>query len=148
MESAINGLLLGSTEATHLLLSVMGVPFLRVESIFYLPGLSVEVTRECSGIRSSLGLFITGILAGHLFLQTGWKKFILILFVYPITVFKNGVRILTLSSLAIYVDEKFITQSFLHKSGGFIFYIPALFLLGIILWGLRKTEVTVKKSER
>ena len=107
--------------------------------------MSIQVAKECSGIRSSLGLFITGILAGHLFLRTGWKKFILILFIYPITVLKNGIRIVTLSSLAVYVDERFITQSFLHRSGGFLFYIPALFLLGIVLWWLRKTEPTLSK---
>jgi exosortase/archaeosortase family protein len=110
-------------------------------------GMSIQVAKECSGICSSLGLFITGILAGHLFLRTGWKKFVLVLCVFPITVLKNGIRIVTLSSLAIYVDEKFITQSFLHKSGGFIFYIPALFLLGLILWWLRKSEITPGKGD-
>ncbi len=37
-------------------------------------------------------------------------------------------------------DEKFITQGFLHKSGGFVFFLPALGLLGLILLGLRKWE--------
>jgi exosortase/archaeosortase family protein len=109
--------------------------------------MSIEVAKECSGIRSSLGLFITSILGCHLFLRTRWKKFILLLSVFPITVLKNGIRIVTLSSLAIYVDEKFITQSFLHRSGGFIFYIPALFLLGLILWWLRKSEVPPGKED-
>jgi exosortase len=140
MGKTISILLAGSTAATHMLFNLTGIPFLREGSVFHLPGMSIEVAKECSGIRSSLGLFITGILAGHLFLRTGWKKFVLVLFVYPITVLKNGIRIVTLSSLAVYVDERFITQSFLHRSGGFLFYIPALFLLGIVLWLLRKTE--------
>jgi len=62
------------------------------------------------------------------------------LLVFPITVFKNGIRIITLSSLAIYVDERFITQGFLHRSGGFIFFIPALLLLGTVIWYFRKSE--------
>ena len=61
--------------------------------------------------------------------------------ILPIAILKNGIRIVTLSALAIYVDEKFITQSFLHKSGGFVFFLPALGILGLILWGLRRTEV-------
>jgi exosortase len=145
MEKTISVLLAGSTAATHILFNFTGIPFLKEGSVFHLPGMSIQVAKECSGIRSSLGLFITGILAGHLFLRTGWKKFILILFIYPITVLKNGIRIVTLSSLAVYVDERFITQSFLHRSGGFLFYIPALFLLGIVLWWLRKTEPTLSK---
>lgn len=140
MGKIISVLLAGSTEATYMLFNFTGIPFLQEGSVFHLPGMSVEVAKQCSGIRSSLGLFITGILAGHLFLRTGWKKFILVLFVYPITVLKNGIRIVTLSSLAIYVDERFITQGFLHKSGGFVFYIPGLLLLVLGLWWLRKSE--------
>jgi exosortase len=148
MENIISALLAGSTVATHILFKLTGIPFLKEGPVFHLPGMSIEIAKECSGIRSSLGLFITAILAGHLFLKTGWKKFILALFVVPITVLKNGIRIVTLSSLAIYIDEKFITQSFLHRSGGFVFYIPALFLLGLVLWYLRKTELTSPKEDQ
>lgn len=147
MEKTISFLLAGSTAATYLLFNLTGIPFFQEGSVFHLPGTSIEVAKECSGIRSSLGLFITGILAGHLFLRTGWKKLILVLFVFPITVLKNGIRIVTLSSLAIYVDEKFITQSFLHRSGGFLFYIPGLFLLGLVLWWLRKSEFKPGKGK-
>ncbi|OGQ01437.1 MAG: hypothetical protein A2026_09115 [Deltaproteobacteria bacterium RBG_19FT_COMBO_46_12] len=140
MERVIYILQAASAEATHLLFWVTGIPFSREGFTFHLPGLSIEVAKQCSGIRSSLGLFITGILAGHLFLRTGSRKLILALLVFPITVFKNGIRIITLSSLAIYVDERFITQGFLHRSGGFIFFIPALLLLGAAIWYFRKSE--------
>jgi exosortase len=116
MEKTISFLLAGSTAATYLLFNLTGIPFFQEGSVFHLPGMSIEVAKQCSGIRSSLGLFITSILAGHLFLNTGWKKLILALFVFPITVLKNGIRIVTLSSLAIYVDKKFITQVFFHQS--------------------------------
>jgi exosortase/archaeosortase family protein len=64
----------------------------------------------------------------------------------PFTIFKNGVRILTLSLLAIYVDRKFITDSFLHHSGGFLFYLPALGLLALLLWWFRKSERQKEKT--
>ena len=140
MEKSISALLVGSTVSTDILFRLSGIPFLKEGSVFHLPGMSIEIAKECSGIRSSLGLFITAILAGHLFLKAIQKKVVLALFVFPITVLKNGFRIVTLSSLAVYVDERFITQSFLHRSGGFLFYIPALILLGVVLWWLRKLE--------
>jgi exosortase len=140
MEKSISALLAGSTMSTDILFRLTGIPFLKEGSVFHLPGMGIEVAKECSGIRSSLGLFITAILAGHLFLKSFQKKVVLALFVFPITVLKNGFRIVTLSSLAVYVDEKFITQSFLHHSGGFLFYIPALLLLGVVVWWLRKLE--------
>ena len=140
MEKTISALLAGSTVATDILFKLTGIPYLKEGAVFHLPGMSIEVAKECSGIRSSLGLFITAVLAGHLFLKTFQKKVVLALLVFPITVLKNGFRIVTLSSLAVYVDEKFLTQSFLHHSGGFLFYIPALLLLGIVMWWLRKLE--------
>jgi exosortase len=148
MDRVIHLLQAASAEATHLLFMTTGISFSREGLMFHLPGINIEVAKQCSGIRSSLGLFITGILAGHLFLKTSWRKVILVLIVFPITVFKNGVRITTLSALAIYVDEKFITQSFLHKSGGFIFYIPALLLLGLGLWLLRRSEKNLDRGQR
>jgi exosortase len=148
MDRIIYFLLIGSNGVTQVLFKLAGVPFSREGFIYELPNISIEIGEECSGIRSSLGLFITGIVAGHLCLRTGWKKFILVLFVFPITVLKNGIRIVTLSALAIYVNEKFVTQSFLHRSGGFVFYIPALFLLGLVLWYLRKTELTPPKGDQ
>jgi exosortase len=140
IDKIIYVLQVGSTEATAILFGLIGVPVARESFVFQLPGISVEVAKQCSGIRSSLALFITSILAAHFFLQTGWKKAVLILSIFPITVLKNGIRIVALSMLAIHVDERILTQGFLHQSGGFIFYIPALGLLGLILWWLKSTE--------
>jgi len=148
MDRVIYILQAASAEATHLLFKITHIPFSREGFTFHLPGINIEVAKQCSGIRSSLGLFITGILAGHLFLKSGWRRIILALLVFPITVLKNGIRITTLSALAIYIDERFITQSFLHHSGGFIFYIPALLLLGAAVWYFRRSERTSSLTEK
>jgi exosortase len=127
-----------STEVSEVLFFLIGVPYQREGFVFQLPGVSIEVADVCSGIRSSLALFITSILAGHFFLDRFWKKAVLAMVVFPITVFKNGIRIMTLSLLGAYVDPRFLTGGFLHKSGGFLFFIPALGLLGLALWALRR----------
>jgi exosortase len=130
---------LGSTEAAYGIFKLTGVPFVRDGTVFHLPGLSVEVAEQCSGIRSSLALFITSIIAGQLFLKTGWKKVVLSLCIFPITIFKNGLRVVTLSLLGVYVDER-ILSSVVHKQGGIPFFILALIPFGIILWLLMKSE--------
>ena len=140
MGKIIYGLQIGSTEAAEILFTLTGVPFQREGFLFHLPGISVEVADVCSGIRSSLALFITGVLAGHLFLDRFWKKLFLALLVFPVTILKNGLRITTLSLLGAYVDERWLTQSFLHHSGGFVFFIPALGIMAGALWILRATE--------
>ena len=139
LSKIIYTLQVGSTEASEILFTLTGVPFQREGFVFYLPGISVQVAEVCSGIRSSLALLITSVLAGHFFLDRSWKSVALVLFVFPVTVLKNGIRIVTLSLLGAYVDVRFLTGSFLHQSGGFLFFIPALGLLGLALWWLRRT---------
>jgi exosortase len=136
---AIRILQLGSTEFVALLFSITPVPVLRDGVVFHMPGLSIEVAPQCSGIRSSLALVITCVLAGHMFLKRGWNKALLVLAVIPVTMLKNGIRIVTLTVLALYVDRGFLESS-LHRDGGIVFFILALFLMAPILFILRRSE--------
>jgi len=135
----IRVLQLGSAEFVAFLFQFTGMPILRDACVFHLPGISIEVAPQCSGIRSSLALVITCVLAGHMFLRTTWKKAVLVLAVIPITMLKNGIRIVTLSVLAVYVDRGFLESS-LHRDGGIVFFILALCLMAPILFVLRKGE--------
>jgi exosortase len=139
MERIILLLQVWSAELSHWFFKLTGVPIFREGFVFHLPGLSVEVAEQCGGIRSSLALFITSILAGHLFLRTGWGKFFLVLFAFPITIFKNAVRIVFLSLYGAYVDPG-ILSSVAHRRGGIPFFFGALALLGAVLWLLRRRE--------
>jgi len=113
---------------------------LREGIVFHLPNISISVAPQCSGIRSSLALVITSVLAGHMFLKKGWNKTLLVLAVIPITMLKNGIRIVTLSLFAVYVDKRVLTDSALHTDGGIVFFILALFLMAPILFVLRRSE--------
>jgi exosortase len=139
MDGIIYALQVGSTEFTNVLLIASGVPFLREGFVFHLSSMSVEVAKECSGIRSGMALFITATVAGHLFLRTGWKKVVLVLAAIPIAMFKNGIRIVSLTLLGTYVDPR-ILQSSLHREGGIPFFIVALVLLAPVLYFLRRGE--------
>jgi exosortase len=139
MEKIIVFLQIGSTEFANFLFWVSQAPYYREGFFFYLPGMSVEVATQCSGIRSGLALFITALLAGYLFLNSWWRRVILVLCMFPITMLKNGIRITTLTLLGTYVDPR-ILQSDLHREGGIPFFILALLLMAPILYFLRKTE--------
>lgn len=139
MDRIIDFLQVCSAEVSYWLFRLSGVPLFREGFTFHLAGMSIEVAKQCGGIRSSLSLFIVSILAGHLFLRKGWRKVALSLAVVPITVFKNAVRIVMLSLLGTYVDPR-ILGSDLHRRGGIPFFFAALVLLGIVLWFLRKSE--------
>ncbi|MHB8139333.1 MAG: exosortase/archaeosortase family protein [Smithellaceae bacterium] len=139
MDNIIYFLQVGSTEFTNLLFLVSGVPFMRDGFVFHLPNVSVEVAKQCSGIRSSMAIFIVAILAGYMFLKSYWKIFILVICAVLIAMFKNGIRIITLSLLGNYVDPQILTSS-LHREGGTPFFILALLLLAPILFLLRRSE--------
>jgi exosortase len=139
MDCIIHFLQVGSAEFANLLFLATGIPFLREGFVFHLSGQSIEVAKQCSGIRSGLALFITALLAGHLFLKTWWKKIILAICVIPIAMFKNGIRIVTLTLLGTYVDPR-ILGSNLHREGGIPFFILALLFMAPVLYFLRKSE--------
>lgn len=139
MEKVIYQLQVGSTEVTHLLFWLTGIPFYRDGFLFYLQGISIEVAEQCSGIRSSIALLIVSVLAGKVFLKSTSRKLALAVSVFPITIFKNGVRIVMLSLLGTYVDPR-ILDSNLHKRGGIPIFIFAFLLLMGVLWLVKRTE--------
>lgn len=140
IDKIIAVLVVGSAYMTRLLFMVFRVPFVQDGPVFHLPGFSVEVAQQCSGIRSSLALLITTVLAGHIFLRKFRSQALLALAVLPVALFKNAVRIVTLYLLSYFVDIRIIRGGFLHRSGGFIFFGLGLVVLASILWLLRQGE--------
>jgi exosortase len=129
----------GSSDVVAVIFRLSGVPFLRQGFDFALPGVTIRVAQECSGIRSTLALVIVAVLMAHLFLRTFWKQALLCALVVPLAVFKNGLRIFTLSTLAIYVNPSFLSGN-LHRRGGIVFFLVALIPLALTLSLLRKNE--------
>jgi exosortase C (VPDSG-CTERM-specific) len=130
---------LASAEAAALLFSISGTPMLRDGSVFQLPGISIEVAQECSGIRSSWVLFITSVLASYLLLKTPWRRAALIAFVIPLAILRNGFRIWVIGLLCVEFGPQMI-HSVIHHRGGPIFFVLSLIPLFLLLWWLRKGE--------
>ena len=128
-----------SAEAAYAMLQMTGMAMVRDGTVFQMPGLTIEVAPECSGIRSSLVLFLTALLAGHLFLRTPWKSALLALLVIPLGILRNGFRILVISLLCVHVDPAYI-HSPIHHKGGPIFFALSLIPFALVLFWLWKTE--------
>jgi exosortase len=144
LEGIVVALQRGSAEVTHALFRLSGVPVFRQGFTFSLAGVTIEVAQECSGIRSSLALVITSLLAGYVFLRSKWRRALLSVFVIPVAIIKNGVRIVTLSLLSVYVNKGFLTGSLHHRYGGAVFSPLALAVLVPVLWLLQKSESNVQ----
>jgi exosortase len=139
LERAVFYLQEGSTELSFLLFRFSGVPVLKQGFVLSMPSLSIEVAKECSGIRSSMMLLVTGLVMSHLFLRSFWSQATFVFFIVPMAVIKNAVRIFSLTMLAMHVDPGFLTGR-LHHEGGAVFFILALVgMLGLLLV-LQKAE--------
>jgi exosortase len=139
LDRSVSALQTGSAQVTYALFKLIGMPVLWRGVNFSLPGIDIEIAKECSGIRSCVALFITGLLAGHVFLRSGWRQAVLCLATIPIAIFKNAVRIVTISSLGIYVDRGFLYGS-LHHQGGVLFALIALGMFVPLLFALQRSE--------
>jgi exosortase len=137
----------GSSVIAGGLFTLTGTPYHREGFVFSLPRFAIEIADECSGIRSSIALLLTSLLAGHLFLESRWKKVLLVAAVLPLAVVKNGVRIVSLSLLAMHVNPGFLTGQ-LHHEGGIVFFILVLPILALILALLGRSEMAQKCGAR
>jgi len=128
-----------SAEAAALLFQLTGSTVFRDGLVFQLPGISIRVAEECSGIRSSLVLFITGLLAGYMFLRSPWRRAALAGFVIPLAIIRNGFRVFTIAMLCVHVDPQMI-DSPIHHRGGPIFFALSLVPFFLMLLWLRRQE--------
>lgn len=139
LDRIVAGLQFGSELAAQLLFVMIRVPVSRDGTTLLIPGLDIDVTPECSSIRSSLMLVVTTMVVAHLLLRTPWRKALLVALAIPLSVAKNGLRIVTIGMLGIRVDPSFLTGR-LHRHGGIVFFLIALAVIFLLLWILRRGE--------
>jgi len=129
----------GSAAVADGLFKLSGMPVYQDGLMFRLPGFNLEVAPECSGIHSSLMLFILSLLAGYLFLRKPWDRTMLTLAVIPLALLRNGFRIFVIGQLCVRIGPEMI-NSYIHRHGGPLFFILALLPLFLLLIFLRKSE--------
>jgi exosortase C (VPDSG-CTERM-specific) len=129
-----------SAEVANWLFFTSGTPVLREGTVFQLPGITITVAKECSGIRSSLVLVITSLLAANMFLRTAWRRALLVGAVIPLGLLRNGFRILVISLLCVHIGPEMINSA-IHRRGGPVFFVLSLVPLFAMLWLFRRQEL-------
>lgn len=128
-----------SASMSSWIFQLIGTPVYLQGTLMQLPGFSMEVAPECSGIRSSIVLLITSVVAGKLFLRSGWSRLLLVVLVAPISILRNGFRIAVIGELCVNVGPHMI-DSFIHKRGGPIFFALSLIPMLAAIWVLARRE--------
>src|SRR5262249_18394057 len=78
----------------------------------------------------------------YFYLDTFWKRAVLVVAGLFVMILKNGVRIVTLTLLASYVDPAFLYGR-LHREGGVVFFLLGFLLLAPLVWLLQRAKPTV-----
>lgn len=134
-----DALVVASADVSAWMIGATGTPMVRNGTIFALPTIVLEVARECSGIRSTWVLFIVSLVAGHMLLESPWRRLALVLFVIPLGILRNGFRILTIALLCVHVGPHMV-DSFIHHRGGPIFFVLSLGPLFLLLRWLQRHD--------
>ncbi|MGA2401298.1 MAG: exosortase/archaeosortase family protein [Syntrophobacteraceae bacterium] len=134
-----------SFNSASLIFNTLGFFPLERGFFFQFPEMTVEVARQCSGIRSSTALVILSLLSGHFFLRSSLNRVLLVIFAVLIAIFKNGVRIVGLTLGGIYVDSRIMSGP-VHRTGGVPVFILAFALLSIVVLVMSRLEKRTKKK--
>ena len=129
----------GSAAVANALFAVSGLPFYRDGLLFHLPGITIQVATECSGIHSTIALLITSLLAGYVFLRKPWSRALLALVVIPLALLRNGFRIFVIGQLCAQIGPQMI-DSPIHHRGGPLFFTLSLIPFFLLLVFLIKLE--------
>ncbi len=129
----------GSAWAAYVLFTITNTSLLRDGLTFHFGGFALHVAPECSGIRSTLMLFVTSVVAAQLLLRRPWSRVLLCAIVVPLGMLRNAIRIFTLGQLCIHIGPHML-DSYIHHRGGPIFFVAALLPFLLLLWLLRRWE--------
>jgi len=129
-----------SAAVAYLFFEISGTPVYAIGNLdFQLPGITIEVAPECSGLHSSFALFITSLLAGFVFLKSPWTRAMLCLAVLPLGILRNAFRIFTVGELCVRFGPQMI-DSYIHRTGGWLFFLVSLGPLFLLLFLLALSE--------
>jgi exosortase C (VPDSG-CTERM-specific) len=128
----------GSGAVAAQLFDLSGVAVYYQDLIFQLPGVSLQVAPECSGIRSTLVLLIVSVVTSHLFLRRPVHRLLVVLVVLPLALLRTGFRIFVVGELCVNYGPQMI-ESYVHRHGGpFFFGLSLIPFFLLVLWLSRR----------
>lgn len=123
------------------LLSSIGYPITQVGVTLYIAQYQLLVEDACAGLNSLISLTAVGLFYIYLLHNASWRySLLLLLFVVPIAVLANVVRVIILVLLTYYAGNE-VAQGYLHDFAGIVTFVSALlliFLLDTLLTPVRR----------
>jgi len=125
-------------------LNLIGLPALREGNVLELANNKLSVVEACSGIRSLLSLTFLSLVYGYFFDQKAWIRPILLMGVVPIAIIANAARVTITGIISEY--DKDLAQGIFHTLEGWVIFMIAFALLGVLHQTVNWLYRTVKKA--
>jgi EpsI family protein len=84
------------------MLQTVGIPAYREGVMLYLPNITLEVARACSGVNYLVAILALGIPLSYLYLPTLWRRVLLVSFAIVVAALSNSLRVALIGVLAYY----------------------------------------------
>lgn len=121
------------------LLEFRHVPVQLTGNVINLPGRQLFVTEACSGLRSLTALLSLGLLVGGLWLKHPASRALLVGITLPVAIVVNAFRVFLTGFLVYFVSPE-MGEGFMHLSEGWMLFVIAFLILGLVTWVMRIVE--------
>jgi len=129
------------------MLQAVGVSVLQEGNVIDLGVDKLQVVDACSGLRYIMPMFLMALLVGHFFSKGGWRKTLLVLLVFPLSILINGFRIFFTGLLTVN-GHKELAENFFHDLAGLVIFLIAGAFLVAIAMGLKRVGSMPRQSPR
>jgi exosortase len=122
-----------ATDIGMIFINWLDIPFYREGFRITLAEASMLVGTPCNGMKSLIAFSALGVLAIYLTRLEFKKGLMLLILIYPLSVFLNGLRIAILVYIADrYGVEKASPESFVHDLSGLVVFLVGLVIIFIV----------------
>ncbi len=130
--------LFGSLGAA-VLLEFLGVPVIRNRQFLELPGITLEVANQCSGLRYLISIIALSLPLAHVCLSSRWRRFLLVGSAVAIGILVNPLRIALIAVWVHYRGAGMIHGPS-HLFQGFFVSMVGMSFLFLAAWWLARPE--------
>jgi exosortase D (VPLPA-CTERM-specific) len=122
-------------------LQLVGVTAFREGNVIDLGPVQLQVIEACSGLRYMFPLASLALLCAYLFRAPLWKRALVFLSSFPISILLNGFRIGIIGLLVDLYGEG-MAEGFAHFFEGWLIFVVSLILLFVEIWVLSRVGRT------
>lgn len=126
---------LQASRVTEVLVSGLGIEVARTGNVIHLDGISLEVARACSGLRSLVTMLALGaILAEGSLLparggpRSAWLRGLVFLGVIPVAIAVNSLRV-SLTAVVAATSGVVLVKGWAHEAAGLVMFVVSMGLL-------------------